>query len=208
MSLRRLVLWRHGETDYNASGRMQGHLDSALTQVGWNQARFAAPALARFEPELVIASDLHRATDTATVLTEAIGVPLRIDKRLRETHLGEWQGLTGAQVDERAPGERERWRSDPTWAPPGGESRVEVADRAFDVVADLRGPGSDGGETVLLAAHGGLITALTARLLELPVQVWPSLGGIDNCHWVELGRRDGRWRLHAYNAGITGSGHR
>jgi len=200
----RLVLWRHGETDYNAAGRMQGHLDSALTPVGWNQARFAAPALARFSPDLVIASDLRRATDTATVLTEAIGVPLRIDKRLRETHLGEWQGLTGAQVDERAPGDRDRWRTDPRWAPPGGESRVEVAERAQEVVADLLRPGADPGETVLLAAHGGLITALTARLLGLPVETWPVLGGIANCHWVELGRRTGRWRLHAYNAGMTG----
>ncbi|MGC7094110.1 histidine phosphatase family protein [Amycolatopsis lurida] len=198
----RLVLWRHGETDYNAAGRMQGHLDSALTQVGWNQARFAAPALARFSPELVIASDLHRATDTATVLTEAIGVPLRIDKRLRETHLGEWQGLTGAEVDARYPGERDLWRTDATWAPPGGESRVDVADRAYEVVADLMA--ADAGHTVLLAAHGGLITALTARLLGLPVESWPTLGGIANCHWVELGRRNEMWRLIAYNAGITG----
>jgi len=81
VSPRRLVLWRHGETDYNAVGRMQGHLDSALTPRGWNQARFAVPALARFSPDLVIASDLRRATDTATVLTDAIGVPLRIDGR-------------------------------------------------------------------------------------------------------------------------------
>ncbi|MBN6037444.1 histidine phosphatase family protein [Amycolatopsis sp. 195334CR] len=198
----RLVLWRHGETDYNAAGRMQGHLDSALTQVGWNQARFAAPALARFSPELVIASDLHRATDTATVLTEAIGVPLRIDKRLRETHLGEWQGLTGAEVDAKYPGERDLWRTDATWAPPGGESRVDVADRAYEVVADLMA--ADAGHTVLLAAHGGLITALTARLLGLPVETWPTLGGIANCHWVELGRRNEMWRLIAYNAGITG----
>ncbi|PRX47254.1 glucosyl-3-phosphoglycerate phosphatase (pgm family) [Prauserella shujinwangii] len=203
MSLRRLVLWRHGETDFNAAGRMQGHLDSALTEVGWNQARFAAPALARFAPDLVIASDLRRATDTATVLTEAIGVPLRIDKRLRETHLGEWQGLTGAEVDVRAPGERERWRSDATWAPPGGESRVDVADRAQEVVADLLRGGEDH-ETVLLAAHGGLILALTARLIDLPVSHWPTLGGIANCHWVELGRRDDAWRLLAYNAGMTG----
>ncbi|WP_199434949.1 histidine phosphatase family protein [Qaidamihabitans albus] len=203
MSLRRLVLWRHGETDFNAVGRMQGHLDSALTEVGWNQARFAAPALARFAPDLVIASDLRRATDTATVLTDAIGVPLRIDKRLRETHLGEWQGLTGADVDARAPGERDRWRADATWAPPGGESRVDVADRAYEVVADLLGT-DEGYETVLLAAHGGLILALTARLLELPVAFWPTLGGIVNCHWVELGRHHGGWRLHAYNAGMTG----
>ncbi|WP_340685488.1 histidine phosphatase family protein [Amycolatopsis coloradensis] len=204
MSPRRLVLWRHGETDYNAAGRMQGHLDSALTPVGWNQARFAVPALARFSPDLVIASDLRRATDTATVLTEAIGVPLRIDKRLRETHLGEWQGFTGQQVDETYPGERARWRVDATWAPPGGESRVDVAERALEVVADLDQPNSGAGDAVLLATHGGLIIALTAKLLGLPVASWPSLGGIANCHWVELTRRDGNWRLAAYNAGITG----
>jgi broad specificity phosphatase PhoE len=204
VSPRRLVLWRHGETDYNAAGRMQGHLDSALTPVGWNQARFAVPALARFSPDLVIASDLRRATDTATVLTDAIGVPLRIDKRLRETHLGEWQGLTGAEVDAAYPGERDRWRKDATWAPPGGENRLDVADRAGEVVTDLQQANASVGDTVLLAAHGGLITALTARLLNLPVEAWPSLGGISNCHWVELGARDGKWRLHAYNAGMHG----
>jgi 2,3-bisphosphoglycerate-dependent phosphoglycerate mutase/probable phosphoglycerate mutase len=204
VSPRRLLLWRHGETDYNAAGRMQGHLDSALTPVGWNQARFAVPALARFSPDLVIASDLRRATDTATVLTEAIGVPLRIDKRLRETHLGEWQGMTGAEVDVAYPGERDRWRTDAAWAPPGGESRVDVAGRAGEVVNDLLQPNSDVGDAVLLASHGGLIVALTAKLLGLPIEIWPSLGGIMNCHWVELGRRDGKWRLHAYNAGITG----
>lgn len=203
MTLRRLVLWRHGETDYNAAGRMQGHLDSALTEVGWNQARFAVPALARFEPDLVIASDLRRATDTATVLTEAIGVPLRIDKRLRETHLGEWQGRTGPEVDADWPGERDRWRLDATWAPPGGETRVEVAARAGDVVNDLLSD-AEPMDTVLLAAHGGLITALTAGLLSLPVESWPQFGGIGNCHWVELSRRDGAWRLSAYNAGMHG----
>ncbi|GAA3560264.1 histidine phosphatase family protein [Amycolatopsis ultiminotia] len=204
MSPGRLLLWRHGETDYNAAGRMQGHLDSALTPVGWNQARFAVPALARFSPDLVIASDLHRATDTATVLTDAVGVPLRIDKRLRETHLGEWQGMTGPEVDATYPGDREHWRTDAAWAPPGGESRVDVAERAGEVVNDLLQSNSGAGEAVLLATHGGLIVALTAKLLGLPIEVWPSLGGIMNCHWVELGRRDGKWRLHAYNAGITG----
>jgi glucosyl-3-phosphoglycerate phosphatase len=203
VSLRRLVLWRHGETEYNAAGRMQGHLDTVLTEVGWNQARFAVPALARFEPDLVIASDLRRATDTATVFTEAMGVPLRIDKRLRETRLGEWQGMTGPEVDAKWPGERDRWRLDATWAPPGGESRIEVSARAAEVVSDLRG-GGEQLDTVILAAHGGLITALTARLLGLPVSAWPQLGGIGNCHWVELGFRDDVWRLHAYNAGMYG----
>lgn len=199
--MRRIVLWRHGETTYNASGRMQGHIDTELTSVGWNQARFAVPALARFAPDIVVASDLRRATDTATVFTEGIGVPLRIDKRLRETCLGQWQGLTGAEVDENWPGYRRRWRADATWAPPGGESRVEVADRAYEVVEDLELEDLD---AALLAAHGGLIVALTARLLDLPIEHWTLLGGIGNCHWVELARADGRWRLHGYNVGMTG----
>ena len=114
MTLRRLVLWRHGETDYNASGRMQGHLDSNLTEIGWNQARFAVPALARFSPDSVVASDLRRATDTATVFTEATGVGLRIDKRLRETNLGKWQGLTVDEVEASWPGALTPWRADPT----------------------------------------------------------------------------------------------
>ena len=99
VTLRRVVLWRHGETDHNAAGRWQGHLDSALTPTGWNQARFAVPALAKFDPEIVVSSDLRRALDTATVFTEATGVPLRIDKRLRETNLGRWQGLNFTEVE-------------------------------------------------------------------------------------------------------------
>lgn len=76
-----------------------------------------------------------------------------------------------------------------------------MAKRSYEVVAELeRGQH----EAVLLAAHGGLIVALTARLLELPLRHWPLLGGIGNCHWVELNRRDGYWRLVAYNAGMTG----
>lgn len=201
MTLLRLVLWRHGETDYNAVGRMQGHLDSALTEVGWNQARFAVPALARFQPELVVASDLHRATDTAKVFSDATGVPLRIDKRLRETNLGEWQGRTGAEVDEHWPGARSVWYTDPSWAPPGGETKIEVATRAAELVGELDLE-LDG--TVLLCTHGALITGLVARLLGLPQRLWLQLGGIDNCHWAVLTRRAERWQLRVYNAGIVG----
>ncbi|MGW5052266.1 histidine phosphatase family protein [Actinokineospora sp. NPDC004072] len=204
MTLRRVVMWRHGETDYNATGRMQGHIDSNLTETGWNQARFAVPALVRFNPDIIVTSDLRRATDTATVFSSASGIPLRIDKRLRETHLGLWQGKTLTEVDAEYPGARKVWQTDPTWAPPGGEPRVEVAARAAEVVADLD---EGDAETALLCAHGGLITALTAHLLDLPLAAWPLLAGIGNCHWTVLARRETSglaWRLIAYNAGITG----
>jgi broad specificity phosphatase PhoE len=197
-------MWRHGETDYNATGRMQGHLDSVLTDVGRNQARFAVPALARFSPEIVVTSDLRRAMDTATTFTEATGVPLRVDKRLRETNLGLWQGMSSAQVDEQWPGSRQQWQTDPTWTPPGGESRLEVAARAAEVVADLDESTED---TAVLCAHGGMITALTGHLMELPITAWAKLGGIGNCHWTVLARRSSSgmaWRMRVYNAGITG----
>ncbi|HEY7597422.1 MAG TPA: histidine phosphatase family protein [Actinophytocola sp.] len=204
MTLSRLVMWRHGETDYNATGRMQGHLDSVLTDVGRNQARFAVPALARFSPDIVVTSDLRRAMDTAMMFTDTTGVSLRVDKRLRETNLGLWQGMTSAEVDEQWPGARQIWQTDPTWTPPGGESRLEVASRAAEVVADLDESTED---TAVLCAHGGLITALTGHLLELPITAWAKLGGIGNCHWTVLARRTSSgmaWRLRVYNAGITG----
>jgi broad specificity phosphatase PhoE len=197
------VLWRHGETDHNAAGRWQGHLDSALTTTGWNQARFAVPALAKFDPEIVVSSDLRRALDTATVFTDATGVPLRIDKRLRETNLGRWQGLNFTEVEAQWPGGTAAWQHDATLAPPDGETRIEVATRAAEVVAELD---EEFSETAMLATHGGLITGLVGRLLGLPVQAWPKLAGIGNCHWTVLTRRSGQtdWRLSVYNAGITG----
>lgn len=202
MSLEQLVLWRHGETDYNLAGRIQGHLDSSLTENGLRQARLAAPSIDGFEPSVAVSSDLNRARTTAQAYAEVSGAEVALDKRLRETHVGEWQGLSGAEVEHGWPGALGTWRADPTWAPPGGESRVEVASRAVEVVTEL-----DHGHrgTALLVAHGGLITALTAKLLALPVESWPILGGIRNCHWVVLKRRGGgdhRWRLMAHNAGV------
>jgi broad specificity phosphatase PhoE len=196
VTLQRLVLWRHGETDYNAAQRMQGHLDSQLTSTGLSQARRAAPWLAELEPEILVTSDLSRAGDTAAVLAAETGIPLRVDKRLRETHLGTWQGLTHAEVEALCPDGIQTWRGNPEWAPPGGETKVEVAARAADVVAqlDVAGHGS-----AVLCTHGGLIAGLTPLLLGLPVSTWSVFGGISNCHWTVLLRRGSGWRLFSYN---------
>lgn len=196
MTLKRLVLWRHGETDYNVALRMQGHLDSQLTATGLGQARRAARSLAQLNPEVLMTSDLSRAGDTAAVLAAETGMALRTDKRLRETHLGKWQGLTQTEVEALYPGGIQTWRGNPECAPPGGETRVEVAERAADVVAELdaAGPGS-----AVLCTHGGLIAGLTPLLLGMPVSVWSVFGGISNCHWTVLLRRGSGWRLLSYN---------
>jgi len=211
--VRRLVMLRHGQTEFNADSRMQGQLDSELTDLGRAQAVAAAEVLAKRQPLLIISSDLHRAYDTAVALGERTGLPVHVDTRLRETHLGDWQGLTHEQVDANAPGARLAWRDDARWAPHGGESRIDVADRSVPLVSEIVTAEPEWGleepdRPVVLVAHGGLIAALCAALLDLPVDSWPVLGGMGNASWAQLSAHgaddadftDLRWRLDVWNA--------
>ncbi len=219
MRVRRLVMLRHGQTEWNAGNRMQGQLDTELSELGRDQAVAAAEVLAKRHPLLIVSSDLRRAYDTAVVLAERTGSPLIVDARLRETHLGDWQAMTHSEVDAAAPGARVTWRNDATWAPHGGESRVDVARRSLPLITELVDSQSDWGadepdRPVVLVAHGGLIAALTARLLGLPVDNWPVLGGMGNASWAQLSgnsARDARldeihWRLDVWNASAQVAG--
>lgn len=218
MTVRRLVMLRHGQTDYNLGSRMQGQLDTDLSELGRAQAVAAAEVLGKLQPVLIMSSDLRRAYDTAVKLGERTGLDVRVDTRLRETHLGDWQGLTHAQIDIESPGARLAWRENASWAPHGGESRIDVAARSRPLVAELVagepewGSASEPDRPVVLVAHGGLIAALSAGLLKLPVANWPILGGMGNASWVQLsghshdagdpaaGFDDIRWRLDVWNA--------
>lgn len=207
MTLRMLVLLRHGQTDYNVAGRMQGHLDSQLTEAGLAQAVAVAPDMAKVGPDRIISSDLKRARDTAGYVGGACGLPVTLDQRLRETHLGEWQGRTVLEIEQDYPGAIATWRSDPAWAPPGGESRVDVVARSTPVVEELDAALTDAPvATAVLVAHGGLIAGLVCGLMGLPTSSWPSIGGLGNCRWATLARRDDhpRWRLTGYNVGAAG----
>jgi glucosyl-3-phosphoglycerate phosphatase len=217
--VRRLVMLRHGQTEWNAGNRMQGQLDAELSELGRDQAVAVAEVLAKRHPLLIVSSDLRRAYDTAVELTERTGSPLVVDGRLRETHLGDWQGMTHGDVDAAAPGARVAWRNDATWAPHGGESRVDVARHSLPLVAELVDSQPDWGadepdRPVVLVAHGGLIAALTARLLGLPVDNWPVLGGMGNASWTQLSGHSARdapldeiqWRLDVWNASAQVAG--
>jgi glucosyl-3-phosphoglycerate phosphatase len=213
MRIRHLVMLRHGQTEYNAGSRMQGQLDTELSDLGREQAAAAAEVLAKRQPVIIVSSDLRRALDTAVALGERCGLPVLVDTRLRETHLGDWQGLTHLEVDAAAPGARLAWRENARWAPHGGENRVDVAARSMPLVAELITEQSEWGvdepdRPVVLVAHGGLIAALTAALLGIPVDNWPILGGMGNASWVQLSGHgetdaapeDVRWRLDVWNA--------
>ena len=205
MSERTLILLRHGQTDFNFSGRMQGHLNPELNATGQAQAARSARELAKRDPSLIITSDLVRAHQTAQALAGASGAELRVDARLRETDLGQWEGRTPEEVEETHPGAVAVWRADPTFAPPGGETRVQVGERALALVDELRERlsvwGDEPDRPVVFVAHAGVIAGLTAALLELPLVDWMQVRGLDNGAWHELRHAPagGRWLRVAAN---------
>jgi glucosyl-3-phosphoglycerate phosphatase len=196
----RLLLWRHGQTDWNATGRVQGQLNSDLSDVGRGQAEAAAGRLAAYHPDLLISSDLRRAADTAAALSAVTGLDVEYDGRLRERHHGVWQGLTGTEIAARWPEQYERWRAGLPVRGLGVEDLDEVGKRMVDGLQDAaaRAPGG----TVVLASHGAAIRRSVGAMLGWPEPVVRTLGAIANCHWVEL-RLDAKrgWQLRAYNAG-------
>jgi 2,3-bisphosphoglycerate-dependent phosphoglycerate mutase/probable phosphoglycerate mutase len=205
MTLRRIVLLRHGQTEFNLDGRMQGHLDTKLTEFGQAQAAAAAPVLAEIALDRIVSSDLSRAHETALAVAACVGLPVTTDVRLRETNLGRWQGSTTREIEECSPGAIGAWRADPRWTPPGGESRVDVVARSMPLVDELEAEfaGDPEMRSVLFVAHGGMIAGLTCGLLGLPEASWPVIGGMGNAKWAVVARRDDhpRWRLSGYNIG-------
>ena len=93
----RLVIWRHGQTDWNIENRFQGHSDIPLNSVGHYQAEHAAKILEAMKPTHIIVSDLIRAQQTAEKLATRVGLPIQTDPRLRETNGGNWEGKTGTE---------------------------------------------------------------------------------------------------------------
>ncbi|HHY07427.1 MAG TPA: histidine phosphatase family protein [Corynebacteriales bacterium] len=186
---RRLILLRHGETQYNIERRMQGQLDIELTENGKEQARKVAPVIAAQKPFAIYSSDSSRAAVTARAVGELAGVEVQLDKRLRETDMGEWAGLPHTEVEEGWPGQRLKWRATPTYAPPGGENRIELAERVAELVRELIPKHPEWGEDdrpLLLVSHGGTICALAAALLDFPLQNYALLSAIGNTAWAQL----------------------
>ncbi len=190
----RLVLWRHGQTQWNAERRFQGQSDIPLDDVGQQQAERAARLLAALQPSAIFSSDLIRATATAAPLARLTGLAVTLDKDLRERYGGLWEGLTDADIRTRYPVEHSQWR------PPGGESSVAVAERAvaaMERIADTLTPGS----LAVVVSHGAALRLGAARLMGLPEELWGTVGPLANCAWSVLGRRRGQWRLIEHNAG-------
>ncbi len=188
------MLWRHGQTIWNAEGRFQGQTDIPLDETGEAQAAMAASRLATLRPDAIFSSDLIRAAGTAAPLARLTGLAVTLDKDLRERSGGSWEGLNDREITARFPAARA------TWNPPDGESTTAVADRVGSALTRIAAGLADGGLAVVVS-HGAALRLGMARMLGLTEEIFGILGPLSNCSWSVLGQRNGRWRLLEHNAG-------
>jgi len=192
------VLWRHGQTVWNAERRFQGQSDIPLDETGQAQAERAARLLAALHPDLIVSSDLSRAAGTAAALGRLAGLEVTLDKDLRERHGGCWEGLTDTEIRARYPAEHASWN------PPDGEPSAVVAERVAGALQRIASALTDQPDTAGLAvvvSHGAALRLGMSRLLGMPDELSGVLGPLSNCSWSVLGRRRDRWRLLEHNAG-------
>ncbi len=187
-----IILLRHGQTEVNAGGRLQGHLDAPLTELGRRQAAGAAASLLVRSPGLrLVTSPLLRASQTA----EAFGpnVEVEVDERWIELDYGEWDGRPLASIP---PEVWDGWRTDPAFAPPGGESLLHLSDRVHAACADLSTQDGDG--DVVVISHVSPIKAAVAWALGVgPTVSWRTFLGVASISRIAIGPKGPS--LHSFN---------
>ena len=164
----RLILVRHGETQLNKDGLIQGINDSRLTNTGRAQARALAKALSQDVPFDLYTSPLARAVETAQAIAEGLQVPLTPLEGLAEADAGELEGLTGQEMRRRYPDFARRWDQDSGTAQmPGGESLLQVQERAWRAVTDLMEKHPNG--TVVAVTHNFTTQTIICKVLDMPL---------------------------------------
>lgn len=164
----RLLLARHGETDWNAAGRYQGQADPSLNQTGRQQASCLAARVAGRQIDAVYCSDLQRAQETATIIGKALHRKPVPEPRLREISFGVLEGLTFAEANARYAKIIAEWLDGGRQVLPGGESREAFSQRLLSLLEELKE--KHNGQRLLLVTHGGAIRELLRLALGLPPQ--------------------------------------
>ena len=170
----KLLIVRHGQSEWNALGRWQGQADPPLTEVGENQAKKATNKLGLFDS--IVASPLQRAKNTASIISEITGVgPVTTEVGLIERDAGPWQGLTRIEIDKGWPG-----FLDSGQRPDGYEPNPDLLLRIFAVLRKIS-KSSRISDSILIVSHAGIVHALE-NLHDQPSMKVPNLGG----RWVEF----------------------
>lgn len=193
-----VLLARHGETDDNRRLVFQGQGGHGLNARGRAQAERLGARMRLFPPDVIVASDLERAVETASIVAEACGRDLVLDPDLREVDVGTWTGRSYAEIERLHPEEWAAWSGGIDVRRGGGETYAELAERVGRAVA--RHVRANARQRILFVSHGGAIKAYVTRLLGIPAEGLRALAGVGNCALASL-EHDGwaRARLHAWN---------
>jgi len=168
MQRTQLIIVRHGQTEWNIAGIRQGHLDSALTSKGLAQAKALAQRLARERFSALYSSDLGRAVQTAREIATVTGHAISVDARLRERHLGIFQGLNADEITAKYPEERRQFRTQgPDYVIPGGESMRQQVERNVTYLNELAR--KHRGEQIVIVTHGGVVSGFFRHTLDIPL---------------------------------------
>ncbi len=165
----RLLLVRHGETDWNRLARIQGHTDIELNETGRWQAERLADAVRHDGIQTIYSSDLLRASQTAGAIARATGLAVQLDRGLRERSFGRFEGRQFVDIEQSDPQAAGLWRRrDPTFEPPGGESLTQVYERAVSTAERLSR--AHRGQLIALVAHGGVLDCLYRAAARIDLQ--------------------------------------
>ncbi len=206
---RTLVLVRHGETDWNADGRAQGHADVPLNDRGRDQAAAVAASLATFAPGRLWSSDLSRALQTAAYVAAATGLAIEPDARLREYDVGKRSGLTVEEFSEQFPEEHAAWLvGDDSTLVPGEETTQQVRDRVLPALLECWQQ-VPGGETGVVVLHGACLKVGLMGMLGWPWEQSRSLRGVENGAYSVVSEHPvrGHLVLTSYNEKAVGTAH-
>jgi broad specificity phosphatase PhoE len=190
-----VYLVRHGETDHNVEGRWQGHLDVALNQEGLEQAKKLSDYLADTHFDVVYSSDLQRAADTARIVLGKRTQAIHFEPRLREIHLGVFQGLTREQIASKYPAELTQWDTNPAYVVADGESRLQLQERSFAAWSEITQKHAD--QTILMVSHGGTLRLMLQRVLQVEN---PHKLRFANTSVTILQQQEGGWHAHTLNS--------
>lgn len=185
----RLLLTRHGETDWNLEGRWQGHSDRPLNERGREQARGLAQQLDAVD--IVYASDLVRARETAEIVAAKLGVDVHLDPRLRERAFGAWEGLNADEIEARFADAHRRWKAGEGFGADDAEPFDVFAARIGAFLDDVLARHPE--ESVLVVAHGGTVRVIHALATGLDyVRDHRSIPAVANCALARYAARNGK----------------
>jgi probable phosphoglycerate mutase len=189
-----ITLVRHGETTWNAEGRVQGQLDAPLSARGVRQAEALAARMAPERFDALFASDLSRAHDTARRIAAQSGATIRLDSRLRERHYGRFEGLTWVEIKLKYRDEYERYRGPAFQGSviPGGELLEDFKARVMEVMQEIAADRAH----ALVVAHGGLVDLMYREAMHLDRET-PRDYALPNAS-VNRFRYDGAWKVEVF----------